>query len=86
MTIRSLIQKSGVHPEEETMKLSEIMLRVKDLEMAFRAIGGREFRQERCECDYEVGFVPCEYCAIHKGLTVGSECFSELREITNGKV
>lgn len=28
--------------------------------------GGLDFRKEMCECDPEVGMVPCQYCAIDR--------------------
>lgn len=43
------------------------------IDLAFRANGGEEFRQDLCGCDPDVGFVPCEYCAIRDGLLIGKK-------------
>lgn len=35
------------------------------IDLAFLAIGGEEWNRKACQCDPEVGAVPCEYCVIH---------------------
>lgn len=37
-----------------------------------------DFRQKFCECDYEVGAVPCHYCAIDHGLRLGKRAKAAL--------
>jgi len=39
------------------------------IELALLANGGVEWDKNSCECDPEVGQVPCRYCAIHHALT-----------------
>jgi len=51
-----------------------------DLEMAHLANGGREFRQDWCECDPETGMTPCRYCAIHSVLTRTERLLKEISE------
>jgi len=38
------------------------------IDLAIAANGGAGFRQDWCQCDYSVGYVPCEYCAIRNAL------------------
>jgi hypothetical protein len=38
------------------------------LQLAFLAIGGRDYNKSFCECDYSVGAVPCRYCAVYDAL------------------
>jgi len=38
------------------------------IDLAIAANGGEGFRQDWCQCDYSVGYVPCEYCAIRNAL------------------
>jgi hypothetical protein len=40
-----------------------------ELTTALRANGGETWVQKYCECDHDVGAVPCRYCAIHNALT-----------------
>jgi len=44
---------------------------------AFKVIGGRKWKKELCGCDEEIGFVPCEYCAMFKALTSAERLISE---------
>ena len=42
-----------------------------DIDLALRAnnAGGKiEWRKDFCECDPDVGMVPCQYCAIQNAL------------------
>jgi hypothetical protein len=40
------------------------------IEREFKAIGGRAFRHDRCDCDYAEGDVPCDYCAAFDVLSL----------------
>jgi hypothetical protein len=46
---------------------------LKDIELAMLANGGDEFIEEFCFCDSDVGMVPCQYCAIQRGLKRAKE-------------
>lgn len=48
------------------------------IDLAFRAIGGEEFREDWCSCDPSVGFSPCEYCAIREGLLIGKKALEAM--------
>lgn len=49
--------------------MSDEMALLEAVELAHLANGGKEFRQDWCECDRECGMVPCRYCAIHDALS-----------------
>jgi hypothetical protein len=54
----------------ENIMKSDIYEQIRsDLELAILANGGFEFREDWCRCDPEVGYYPCEYCAIFRALT-----------------
>lgn len=41
---------------------------IDDVELAIKANGGKNWKVNWCQCDPDVGMVPCEYCAIYHGL------------------
>lgn len=60
------------------MAKNRIESAINKIDLAFRANGGEEFRPDRCSCEPEVGFVPCEYCAIRDGLLVGKKALESV--------
>ena len=47
-----------------------------DVDLAIRAFGGDTWNQAACRCEPEVGNYPCEYCALHQGLTSARKALS----------
>jgi len=43
------------------------------IDLAIRANGGDRFRHKWCECEPEIGYAPCMYCAIYNGLRAAKE-------------
>lgn len=48
-----------------------------DLNLAIAANGGPKFNHKHCECDLDVGAVPCRYCAIFSALNDSVKFFSK---------
>ena len=59
--------KLGVPPLPYRNKDREKNL-LNNIDLALAANGGREFRDDYCQCDESVGYCPCQYCAIHYAL------------------
>jgi len=48
------------------------------IKLAILANGGDTHKKDWCKCDPEVGYSPCEYCAIFNGLNEARTLLSSL--------
>ena len=50
----------------------------KAIELGILSIG-REWSKGNCQCDPDVGMVPCHYCAEHSAILAGERLLIEIR-------
>ena len=48
------------------------------IDLAILANGGENWRVDWCRCDPDVGFSPCEYCAVYTALKETKEFISNI--------
>jgi len=67
-----------VPQEGKTMYIKRIK---EQIDLAILANGGEYHQKVHCQCDPEVGFVPCEYCAVFNGLNSAKDLISYVEEL-----
>lgn len=51
------------------------------IDLAIKANGGDKWRKEMCQCDPDVGFQPCEYCATYNALIATKTFLIEIETV-----